>query len=225
MPIRQAAVWCIGITNERRQNSSLLNNRMNYRSLQSCRALHDACQVIWHDGCLPSRVCANEHSKLTGLELVAEFVRIQPTTDILHLKSCDFSRGFRIRKDSSTLPGSDECPHWLERSIPPGSAQAGASDFGSKQITQANRMPTKAWALYSAWERPSPGISSCGQRRAAALTSNETFGSANATSQKDAPQAWVDFPPKSAQAGASHEERSEVGGEKPEAETRIEGWA
>jgi hypothetical protein len=60
------------------------------------RAFWNSCRVIWHNRCLIPRLCAWRHSD-------------------------DAKRNL-----CSTLPGSDECPHWLERSFPPGSAQAGA---------------------------------------------------------------------------------------------------
>jgi hypothetical protein len=78
----------------------------------------------------------------------------------------------RERRIRSTLDISCNDSAWvgpmsqtLGRSFPPGGAQAGASVrqrvniAGSSTISfQANRMPTEAWALFFAWERPSRGI-------------------------------------------------------------------
>src|SRR5688500_15296784 len=94
---------------------------MNFRSLWSVRTFRGACRAIWHDACLLSQPCAKRHVQDDRSYVVAEFARIQPTR---HLASEVWRLQLRSHKSrtnlTTTLPGSDECPHWLERSIPPG---------------------------------------------------------------------------------------------------------
>jgi hypothetical protein len=59
-------------------------------------------------------------------------------------------------------------------------------------------MPVTAWALFSAWERPSQGIFFL-----PTVILRHEFANAGITlsSQKDAPMAWVEYPPNPPKPG------------------------